>query len=86
MEQVAMDPSGYGYAFGDCGMIFSTDNFGQNWAMSLIEPTFLFNMSIAPNSDGRSALLIGHYDLMLTTDGGQNWNHYRIRQGKQRSL
>jgi len=79
MGKVAIDASGQGYAFGNCGMIYNTSDFGQTWNNEPFNSNFLSGIEIAPNTNGNTALIVGITNLFLTKDGGQSWEDISVK-------
>ncbi|HKO95983.1 MAG TPA: YCF48-related protein [Pyrinomonadaceae bacterium] len=68
--------SGYGWAFGEGGVLFTTRDAGENW-MRLQAPTRYLLLGGAFVNQNSGWLVGAGSTLLQTSDGGQTWNHSR---------
>ncbi len=77
LTRAIFDSSGYGWAFGEGGAVYTTRDAGANW-IRLQSPTrYLLLGGTFINQN--SGWLVGAGSTILqTSDGGQTWNHSRL--------
>ncbi len=77
LTRAIFDSSGYGWAFGEGGAVYTTRDSGANWVRMQSPTRYLLLGGTFINQN--SGWLVGAGSTILqTSDGGQTWNHSRL--------
>lgn len=75
----ALDKGLRAWAVGDQGTFLSTTDGGKTWQQPLVKPRDNF-LSIHFSDDGKVGLLVGHDVMLVSHDGGSNWQMPRYQR------
>ncbi|MEM9918989.1 MAG: YCF48-related protein [Bacteroidota bacterium] len=81
LQDMAIDPSGIGYAVGNCGLILKTEDHGQNWeVLPFTEDVPLLHLAIEKDSDGLRLAVSDDRTLYRSEDGGLQWTAIVLKE------